>query len=475
MVERVVIVGGGLTGLVTAHELQRRGIPSVVLEAGDRPGGRVATVPFADGATAEGGMEEFWDTSPAYPLLRALGLPLIEQPAASSVMIDGRLHAYGADGADYDDAVGAGLGPWPDLVGSVADELAVARRTGCPSAHLGSLMRTSFASFVRGTGLPARVQEWIRIVVESETAVEWECIAALDGIEEMAPFAVDPAAPEGHVNVRVAGGNERLIDAMAAALPAGTIRPSVRVHRVTDDGRRVSVFYDDDHGRSYCERGDHAVLTPPAWQLAGIDVEPGLDRPRRAALSSTAAGSYVKVVLRLDPDRLRLWEREGAHPFPLLTDGPAGCIYLTDGRPTGRAHVLTMLLPARPARAVTGRPHPEIVTRAVTALSQLTDGPAGRPLLGDVRAALTDARVFDHPKAVAYWPHALGRSRFDRLADALRAPHGRVVIGGDSTDSSHSDGAVQAGLRMAAQIATCYGADAGAEASIMARTSSRRG
>jgi monoamine oxidase len=77
---------------------------------------------------------------------------------------------------------------------------------------------------------------------------------------------------------------------------------------------------------------------------------------------------------------------------------------------------------------------------------------------------------------VAYWPQHRGRSRFDALAAALRAPHGRVLIGGDSTDSSHSDGAVRAGLRMAAQIAgTADAAYAGANASIMAGTSSPSG
>ena len=70
-------------------------------------------------------------------------------------------------------------------------------------------------------------------------------------------------------------------------------------------------------------------------------------------------------------------------------------------------------------------------------------GPAG---------AVTDVRVVDHPRAVAYWPQRCGRSRFDALATALRAPHGRVLIGGDSTDASHSDGVVRAAQRMAAMI-----------------------
>ena len=52
MPERVIIAGAGLAGLVTARHLARHGIETVVLEAGDRAGGRVSTVTFANGATA---------------------------------------------------------------------------------------------------------------------------------------------------------------------------------------------------------------------------------------------------------------------------------------------------------------------------------------------------------------------------------------------------------------------------------------
>ena len=39
-----VVVGAGLSGLVTAHELTKAGLDIVVLEAGDRPGGRTRSV-----------------------------------------------------------------------------------------------------------------------------------------------------------------------------------------------------------------------------------------------------------------------------------------------------------------------------------------------------------------------------------------------------------------------------------------------
>jgi oxygen-dependent protoporphyrinogen oxidase len=42
--EKVVIVGAGISGLACAHYLKKRGIPSLVLEASDRPGGVIHTV-----------------------------------------------------------------------------------------------------------------------------------------------------------------------------------------------------------------------------------------------------------------------------------------------------------------------------------------------------------------------------------------------------------------------------------------------
>jgi monoamine oxidase len=132
----------------------------------------------------------------------------------------------------------------------------------------------------------------------------------------------------------------------------------------------------------------------------------------------------------------------------LLSDGPAGCLYFTHGD----LHTLTMLIHGHHARALSGRSHGEIVARSVDALARLTDGRSGQPLLAGVGGAVADALVFDHHHAVAFWPIGRVRSRYDELADALRAPHGRLLIGGDSTDSSHSDGAVRAGQRMAAHI-----------------------
>ena len=58
---KVVVLGGGIAGLVAAYELRKAGFPCTVLEARDRPGGRVFTVrngtvvDLTDGARQTGG------------------------------------------------------------------------------------------------------------------------------------------------------------------------------------------------------------------------------------------------------------------------------------------------------------------------------------------------------------------------------------------------------------------------------------
>nr|NIP60087.1 FAD-dependent oxidoreductase [Gemmatimonadota bacterium]NIQ57904.1 FAD-dependent oxidoreductase [Gemmatimonadota bacterium]NIU78073.1 FAD-dependent oxidoreductase [Gammaproteobacteria bacterium]NIY11483.1 FAD-dependent oxidoreductase [Gemmatimonadota bacterium] len=67
--KRVVIVGGGVTGLTTALNLRERAaaagtpIQVTVLEAGPRPGGNIRT-DRVDGFTIEKGPNGFLDNAP---------------------------------------------------------------------------------------------------------------------------------------------------------------------------------------------------------------------------------------------------------------------------------------------------------------------------------------------------------------------------------------------------------------------------
>ena len=312
--DQVVIVGAGLTGLVTALELTEQGVDCVVLEAEARPGGRVGTFTFPDGALAEAHLEEIWEGSPAFPLLSRLGLRWREHETASSVLIDGVLHPYhrGADAAYLEQLLGPERDAFLTFHGQLSTllgDLDTAHAEGRWTPRLERMMAISLAAFVGGAGLGPRATAWLRIVVEAETAIEWDRIAALDGVAELRPFLLDGDGRPRERNVSVVGGNERLIDALVSRLPEGTVRTGARVERVTDDGQGVTVRYRDGRGRRHAVAGHRAVVTAPVWTLPELGLDPGLlDAASRHAVAFTGAGTYVKVVLRLRERVGRLWD-----------------------------------------------------------------------------------------------------------------------------------------------------------------------
>ena len=455
----VVVVGAGLAGLVTARELERAGVGCRVLEAAPRAGGRVETVTLDDDRVAEAHMEEFWSSSPAFPLLQELGLPLELDTAQSGMVLDGQLCRVVGDG-DRDEYLAGTFRPleaaaflrFGEDARGVADRLHLDDPARAPdelrSTELDELLRESFASYVRRHLPQRRVAEWIRVVVESETAVEWDRIAAADGLAELLPF-LDTPTGFGELAAHVVGGNERFVAALVASLPEGTVRLDQPVTRV----RQIDAGVEVRHGSGEVTSADLVVVTVPSWSLPTLGLEWDLAPSVNRALRTAAAGSYVKGLLRLRPEARELWERHGPGVFTLLTDSDAGCLYLVDDTP-GLEPLLTMLVPGARARALCAVPPLIRAGRLRAALDQVAGGIPLWPGLGDL---VVETRVLAYPKAVAYWPVSSGRSRFDEAAHALRGPHGRLWFAGDSVESSHSDGAVRSGRRVAREVVARLG------------------
>ncbi len=96
---RVAIIGGGITGLAAAWELQKHGVDYTLFEASDRLGGKIVTE-HIDGFTIEGGPDSFLSSKPwAWQLCDELGLRdrmIGTNDAQRSVYIlkGGKLHPY---------------------------------------------------------------------------------------------------------------------------------------------------------------------------------------------------------------------------------------------------------------------------------------------------------------------------------------------------------------------------------------------
>ena len=92
----VAIIGGGISGLAAAYELQERGISTRVIEASDRPGGVIRTDRF-DGWVVDGGPDSLLVQKPAaVALCRELGIAdrLVSTltPRTAYILRDDRLH-----------------------------------------------------------------------------------------------------------------------------------------------------------------------------------------------------------------------------------------------------------------------------------------------------------------------------------------------------------------------------------------------
>ena len=88
----VLIIGGGLAGLVCAHRLQQAGVDCAVLEARDRPGGRILTVDATGQPAADGfdlGPSWYWPAlqPDLQALVEELGLENFRQHDRGAILL----------------------------------------------------------------------------------------------------------------------------------------------------------------------------------------------------------------------------------------------------------------------------------------------------------------------------------------------------------------------------------------------------
>jgi monoamine oxidase len=449
----VVVVGAGLTGLTTAYELRKAGIDVVLLEAAPRPGGRIQTVSFPDGTHVEAHMEEYWERSPAYPLLKELRLPLEEDVAHSTLRIDGKTYPYQGEGdrdtylrGIFSDREREALLRWNATAWDAYQRLEKFHQGhGALPEDLADLQKISLKDWVRKSDVPDKVAEWIRVTVEPEMAIEWDKIAALDGIDELRLF-LDTPHGFGEKNFHVSGGNTRFIDALVTRVGRDRVVTEAQVTAVeqTDKGVKVRYLHKGTRYREIAARA--VVVTVPLYLLRRIQFLPALSAEKQKAIETTRFGAYIKVHVGGAAPPAPLWQHEGETLLTMLSDSAAGSIYEAtafQANDPGADRYLTMLVHARFAHAMLGMSADGMREHAVKSLEALFPGIAQHVKL---------VELFVYPTAVAYWPLDLGRSRYDALAQELRRPQGRVWIGGDTTENSHSEGAVQAAQRMAREI-----------------------
>jgi monoamine oxidase len=274
----VLVVGAGLAGLTCAYELSRAGHRVRVLEARDRPGGRVWTVrePLAAGLLAEVGATFLPDNHPLPlhyaadfglhliplpvpgppPRYRVAGVPVVEDPAAGGCGL--RPLALLTRTAR---ALVERLGSWPPP-------------TGSPGAWE-AFDHYSLAELLRREGLSEGERALVPLTLLGNFGEGIETVSALAAVRQL-------ALQQGRTrSFFVEGGNDRLAQAFADRLRE---RISFRweVLGLEQDATGVLVRGRGPAGEGVA-RADRVVLAVPTPVLGRLSVSPAWGAGRAAA------------------------------------------------------------------------------------------------------------------------------------------------------------------------------------------------
>jgi monoamine oxidase len=435
---RVVVAGGGLAGLSAAHDLQRHGLQVHLFEARDRLGGRVHTVRDADGVHVEAGGEFIDRPHDAIRSLAAgLRLPLTRVLRAGFGLA---LH----DGRRLD-LLATAARPWRALERRLRPFVDAYRDGGASwdTATAAAIARRTVTALVLPDTTPAHV----RAFIESLRGFYLAEPADLSGLVLLDQLL--GGEPPGRTSAaRIAGGNDRMIEALARGIRRrGRIDLGCIVRAVTQDARGVRIAVTGAGGRQREVAADYVVVAMPPPHVVACRFDPPLPVRQRAALSALSMGAATKVSLRFD----RPWWRRSGRPRGFGSNLPCGAVW--EAAEEQRAAVLTLLGGASASAPLAGASREAgRITAWLRWLGRPSD--AGR-LVG--RAVSWERERWSRGGYAVFGPAFDPRDR--RL---LSAAHGRVLFAGEHA-SEHwqgfMNGAVESGQAAARDVAALASLD----------------
>ena len=341
----VVVVGAGLAGLHTAHQLIAAGRPVVVLEARAEPGGRVRTLrtPFTGGLYGEAGARRISGVHErVLRLVGEQGLTLLPyaSPAGDPLVTVAGLTLRSPD------ELGRAAGP----LGLRADEAGLSQ--GELLARYAGEAFTELAPVAATQPLPSRWQaldrvtwpEWLRSRGASPGAVTLITLGGdsrdLSALYVLRLVALLSSSDQFY---KIDGGLDQLPRRLAAAL-GDRVRYGVAVTRVTREAAGIHVEY-READRSSTLRASRVVFAVPFPALRQVDIRPALSAAKARAIAELPYFPATRFLLQ---SKSRFWEAEDLNGSARTDDpaeiwdgtyelgGPAGVLGATTGGEIGQ-------------------------------------------------------------------------------------------------------------------------------------------
>lgn len=359
---RIVVIGGGISGLCAAYSLRAAGFNPIVLECNERTGGRFLTDrgTFGD-QYAEFGVTRIADSHTlTLDYIRHFNLPIAEyafEGARQIYYVMGKRFGSTSWGkADYP----ADLALHPEereidaeslrrkLTAHAFPQLGDPRDPRWPSVQLCQAFadETFFASLAR-TGASEAAKQ-ICLSYDGSEIRMFDAVAWLGNQLFDAKWTRTYAIP---------GGNDRLTEAFAAALGSDIIVTGAKVDQVLSHDDKVTVSY-LRRGERHTVEGDYAVCTVPHPILREIYFQPQISQPKWDAAATIPMFKCTRLNFQFSR---RFWNLDYGVKGLLVacTDTPIERLWDLTALQPGEAGILTAYVQDNNAAALDALPSDE--------------------------------------------------------------------------------------------------------------------
>jgi monoamine oxidase len=430
----VIVIGAGLAGLSAARQLKAKGASVVVLEARDRPGGRVHSLRLPGGQMIDLGAQFMGDAQTHVAALAdEAGL------RRSSAVVPGDiLHLSSENAQPKRQPPDALRLPMLDRVDALQAYWRIEQSvTSLSRRDLRRLDRIDAASFIRNKTFRKPAFAAISSYIEDELCTALSSVSAYEVLEQSASVG-GQAGERASAQWFLADGAEGMTQHLARAIGEALIL-NVPVTRITQDSGSVTVS-----SAKQSWRAGYAVVAVPPQLYGAIGLMPALPAAWQQALLSWRVARAVKTILVFH----KPWWRQAGLSGTIASPGSLFGATV-DASPMDGRGILIMFSTSDGAQRLAAL-HSER-DRIAAALRWLSYAHGAR--VPDLVVARSVDWTAD-PFSLGGYASRRGIGGWMSAPD-LFAPHGRIHFAGSETANrwrSFMDGAVQSGLRAAGEI-----------------------